>query len=216
MHSNTSCHNGHVYVPAKHAVDVDDAWMIVKDAGAGSLVIATPQGMASVFVPVVVSEDRRTLTSHLAKANSWWRSVSAGDEVLALFLAASAYVTPSNYPSRLDNPDVVPTWNYVAAEVRGRLRLHEEPEWKLDQVRAVTKQFERGRDPEWLVDGLDETYRQKQLAAIVGIEIDVASIEGKAKMSQNRPEEDQKSIRDHFVEGTLGERNVGLRMNASD
>lgn len=205
-----------MYVPPKHAVDDDDAWLIVKDAGAGSLVIATPQGLASVFVPVVASEDRRTLTSHLAIANSWWKSVSTGDEVLALFLAASAYVTPSYYPSRLVNPGVVPTWNYVAAEVRGRLRLHEEPEWKLDQVRAVTKQFERGRDPEWLVDDLDETYRQKQLAAIVGIEIDVVSIEGKAKLSQNRLEEDQKSVRDHLVEGTLGERNVGLRMNVSD
>jgi transcriptional regulator len=205
-----------VYVPPKHAVDDDDAWSIVKDAGAGSLVIVTPLGMASVFVPVVVSEDRRTLTSHLARANSWWKSVRTGDEVLALFLTASAYVTPSYYPSRLENPGVVPTWNYVAAEVRGRLRLHEEPEWKLDQVRAVTQQFESGRDPEWRVDDLDEKYRQKQLTAIVGIEIDVISIEGKAKLSQNRPDEDQKSVRDHFVKGTLGERNVGLRMNVSD
>ncbi len=205
-----------MYVPPKHAVDDDDAWLIVKDAGAGSLVIVTPLGMASVFVPVVVSEDRRTLTSHLARANSWWKTVRTGDEVLALFQAASAYVTPSYYPSRLENPGVVPTWNYVAAEVRGRLRLHEEPEWKLDQIRAVTQQFESGRDPEWRVDDLDEKYRQKQLTAIVGIEIDVISIEGKAKLSQNRPDEDQKSVRDHFVKGTLGERNVGLRMNVSD
>jgi transcriptional regulator len=205
-----------VYVPPKHAVDDDDAWLIVKDAGAGSLVIVTPLGMASVFVPVVVSEDRRTLTSHLARANSWWKTVRTGDEVLALFQAASAYVTPSYYPSRLENPGVVPTWNYVAAGVRGHLRLHEEPEWKLDQIRAVTQQFESGRDPEWRVDDLDEKYRQKQLTAIVGIEIDVISIEGKAKLSQNRPDEDQKSVRDHFVKGTLGERNVGLRMNVSD
>lgn len=205
-----------MYVPPKHAVDDDDAWLIVKDAGAGSLVIVTPLGMASVFVPVVVSEDRRTLTSHLARANSWWKTVRTGDEVLALFQAASAYVTPSYYPSRLENPGVVPTWNYVAAGVRGHLRLHEEPEWKLDQIRAVTQQFESGRDPEWRVDDLDEKYRQKQLTAIVGIEIDVISIEGKAKLSQNRPDEDQKSVRDHFVKGTLGERNVGLRMNVSD
>jgi transcriptional regulator len=202
-----------VYVPPKHAVDDDAAWMIVRDAGAGALVIATPQGLASVFVPVIVSNDRRTLTSHLAKANPWWKTVKTGDEVLALFLAASAYVSPSYYPSRLENPGVVPTWNYVAAEVRGRLRLHEEPEWKLNQVRAVTQQFERGRDPEWRVDDLDEKYRQGQLTAVVGIEIDVVSIEGKAKLSQNRPEEDQISVRDHFAEGTLSERNVALRMS---
>ena len=69
----------------------------------------------------MVSEDRRTLTSHLAKANPWWRSASDGIEVLGLFVAASAYVSPTYYPSRFENPGVVPTWNYVAAEVRGRL-----------------------------------------------------------------------------------------------
>ena len=204
-----------MYVPPKHAVDDDGAWEIVEDAGAGNLVIASPKGLMSVFVPVVVSDDRRTLTSHLAKANRWWREVKTGDEVLALFLTASAYVTPSFYPSRMENPNVVPTWNYVAAEVRGRLRLHEEPEWKLAQVREVTQQFERDREPEWRVDDLNEAYRQKQLTAIVGIEINVISIEGKAKLSQNRTDEDHESVRLHFEEGTLAERNVASRMKST-
>jgi transcriptional regulator len=205
-----------VYVPPKHAVDDDVAWKIVQQAGAGNLVIASPKGLLSVFVPVVVSDDRRSLTSHLAKANAWWREVNTGDEVLALFLTASAYVTPTYYPSRSENPNVVPTWNYVAAEVRGRIRLHDEPEWKFAQVRTVTKQFERGRDPEWLVDDLDATYREKQLTAIVGIEIDVVSIEGKAKLSQNRTAEDHESVRRHLGEGTLAERNVADQMKLMD
>jgi transcriptional regulator len=204
---------GGVYVPPKHAVDEDHAWQFVKDAGAGMLVVFTPKGLLSVFVPVVVSEDRRTLWSHLARANPWWKSVESGAEVLAIFLVASAYVSPTNYPSRLENPGVVPTWNYVAAEVRGRLTLHEDPEWKLNQVRTVTSQFERGRDPEWRVDDMDPTYRDQQLRAIVGIEIDVLSIEGKAKMSQNRPEIDQRSVKAHLGEGSLGEQNVAQRMN---
>jgi transcriptional regulator len=205
-----------VYVPPKHAVDDDDAWKIVEDAGAGALIVASQQGLMSVFVPVVVSDDRRTLTSHLAKANPWWREVKSGDEVLALFLTASAYVTPSYYPSRIENPNVVPTWNYVAAEVRGRVRLHEEPEWKLAQIHDVTQQFERGRNPEWRVDDLDETYRLKQLTAIVGIEIDVLSIEGKAKLSQNRSDEDRESVRRHLEDGSLTERNVAGRMNSTN
>jgi len=207
---------GAMYVPPKFSVDDDDAWRIVKDAGAGMLVIPTPVGLASVYVPVVVSEDRHTMTSHLAKANPWWKSVTGDTEVLALFLAASAYVTPSYYPSRFENPGVVPTWNYVAAEVRGRLTLHEDPEWKLNQVRSLTQQFEQGRDPEWLVDGLDQKYREQQLKAIVGMEIDVISIEGKAKLSQNRPVVDHDSVRDHFAQGSLGEQNVAKRMKSID
>lgn len=207
---------GLVYVPPKFAVDDDEAWRIVDDAGAGMLVIPTAEGLASVFVPVVVSEDRRTLWSHLAKANPWWKAASEGTEVLALFVAASAYVSPSNYPSKSENPNVVPTWNYAAAEVRGVVTLHEDPAWKLNQVRVLTRHFEAGRDPEWLVDDLDEQFRGAQLKAIVGIEITVDSIEGKAKLSQNRPDIDRRSVREHFAQGTLVERGVAERMKVTD
>lgn len=205
-----------MYVPPKFMVDDDDAWRIVTDAGAGMLVIAAAQGLVSVFVPVVVSEDRRTLRSHLAKANPWWRAANEGTEVLALFVVASAYVSPSNYPSRLENPNVVPTWNYAAAEVHGKLTLHEDSEWKVDQVRAQTHQFERGRDPEWLVDDMDEQYRDAQLKAIVGIEIVVDTIEGNAKLSQNRPDIDRHSVREHLAQGSLAERGVAQRMKATE
>jgi transcriptional regulator len=202
-----------MYVPPKFAVNDDEAWRVVNDAGAGMLVIQTDSGLASVYVPVIVSNDRRTIKTHVARANPWWKSVGDETEVLALFLAASAYVTPSYYPSRLENPGVVPTWNYVAAEVRGRARIHDELDWKLDQTSEVTSHFERGRDPEWRADDLDSHFREQQLKAIVGIEIDVASIEGKAKLSQNRPDIDRRSVREHFGDGSLAERNVADRMS---
>lgn len=204
-----------MYVPPKFFLDDQDAWRVVDDAGAGMMVINTPEGLASVFVPVIVSEDRRTLLSHLARANPWWKSVGDSTEVLGLFLAASAYVTPSYYPSRLENPGVVPTWNYVAVEVHGRVTIHDDQEWKLDQVRELTRHFERGYDPEWKVDDLDETFRDAQLRGIVGFEIEVHAIQGKAKLSQNRPPIDHDSVRDHFVEGSLRERNVAERMKPS-
>ncbi len=178
------------------------------------LVIQSESGLASVYVPVIVGEDRRIIRTHVARANPWWKSVGEGAEVLALFLAASAYVTPSHYPSRLENPGVVPTWNYVAAEVRGRATIHDDLEWKLAQTSAVTSHFERGRDPEWRADDLDSHFREQQLKAIVGVELEVISIEGKAKLSQNRPDVDRRSVRDHFVEGSLMERNVAKRMSA--
>jgi transcriptional regulator len=205
--------NGSMYVPKQFAVDDEEAWRVVDDAGAGMLVIQTESGLASVYVPVIVSDDRRKIKTHVAKTNPWWKAVGDDSEVLALFLAASAYVTPSNYPSRLENPGVVPTWNYVAAEVRGRATIHDDLEWKLAQTSAVTSHFERGRDPEWRADDLDPQFRERQLKAIVGVEIAVISIEGKAKLSQNRPDVDRRSVRDHFVEGSLAERNVAGRMS---
>lgn len=177
------------------------------------LVIQTSEGMASVYVPILVSGDRRVLATHVARANPWWKAVGEGADVLALFLAASAYVTPSYYPSRLENPGVVPTWNYVAAEVHGRATIHDDLEWKLRQTGLVTERFERGRSPQWRADDLDPQFREGQLKAIVGIEITVASIEGKAKLSQNRPEIDRANVREQLSEGSLTERNVSERMD---
>jgi transcriptional regulator len=202
-----------MYVPPKHAIDDAAAWQIVREAGAGMLVVATPDGLQSVFVPVVVNDDHTKILSHLARANSWWRSLKDGDEVLGLFLVASAYVSPSNYPSRFESPGVVPTWNYVATEVRGRLTIHDDPEWLLRQVRLVTEQFEAGRSPQWLLDDAPSEYVERQVKAIVGIEIDVVAIQGKAKLSQNRPEVDHDAVRDNLAQGTPAERNVAARMN---
>ena len=205
-----------MYVPPTFVLDDDAAWGVVRDAGAGMLVISGSSGLMSVFVPVVVSEDRRTMRSHLARANPWWHEVKKETEVLGLFLSASAYVSPSYYPSRLEQPGVVPTWNYVAAEVHGRVKLLDDPEWKAAQVRSVTGQFEASRDPQWRVDDAPSDYIERQLNAIVGIEIDVVSIEAKAKLSQNRPEIDANSVREHLAGGTLGEQNVAARMKPND
>ena len=177
------------------------------------LVAETPEGLQSVFVPVVVSENHTTILTHVARANSWWRSLADGDEVLGLFLVASAYVSPSNYPSRFEAPGVVPTWNYVAAEVRGRVTVHDDPEWLQRQVRLLTDQFESGRSPVWRVEDAPSEYVDRQVKAIVGIEIDVVAVQGKAKLSQNRPGIDHDTVRDNLAQGTPAERNVAARMN---
>lgn len=176
------------------------------------LVVASDQGMASVFVPVVVKSDYSTITTHVARANPWWKNVTDRSDVLAIFLAASGYVTPSYYPSRYEQPGVVPTWNYVAVEVRGLVSVHDDMEWKSRQVRDVTGTFERNRSPQWYVEDAPADFIEKQLRAIVGLEISVSSIEGKSKLSQNRPQIDRESVRDHLAEGSLVERNVADRM----
>ena len=201
-----------MYVPPKFALDNDAAWDVVREAGAGMLVRSSEAGLASVFVPVVVAPDRTTIRAHVARGNPWWRSVRDDSEVLGLFVSASAYVSPSYYPSRFDDPGVVPTWNYVAVEVRGRLHVHDDAAWLADQVRALTSTFEAGRSPQWRVDDAPADYIERQLKAIVGITIDVESLEGKVKLSQNRPVVDHDSVREHLGTGTLAERNVASRM----
>jgi transcriptional regulator len=183
-----------MYTPEKFKVDESQAWRIVREAGAGLLVRGGASGLASVFVPVVVDEEGRTLTTHLAKANDFWRDLHDGDEVLAFFLAASAYVSPSFYPSRLEGANHVPTWNYVATEVRATVRLHTDADWLHHQTGEVTDAFEAERDPAWSTAETDPAYLAKQYAAIVGLTLSVTSIEGKAKLSQNRLDEDRAEV----------------------
>lgn len=202
-----------MYVPPAFRVDDDEAWAVVRDAGAGILITPSSDGMLSVVAPVLVAADRRSLASHVARANPWWRAVNSDAEVLVLFLAASAYVSPTYYPSRAEQPGVVPTWNYVACEVRGRATVHEEPDWLRSQVTALTDHFESGLNPRWWVTDAPEEYVDRQLRAIVGLEIEVTSIQAQAKLSQNRSEIDHDSVAAHLAQGSLAERNVATRMH---
>jgi transcriptional regulator len=194
-----------VYVPPSFALSDDDAWGVVQAAGAGFLVVASATGLIDVFVPVVVSEDRATVTAHVARANSWWRAIGEGCEVLGLFNAANAYVSPSNYVSRSSNPNVVPTWNYVSAEVRGTVRVRDEAAWLADQVATVTDRFERSRPTPWLLSETPEEYVERLLGAIVGLEIEVSGIVGAAKLSQNRPVEDHDEVASSLARGSASE-----------
>jgi transcriptional regulator len=90
--------------------------------------------------------------------------------------------------------------------------VHDDPEWLQRQVRRLTERFEVGRSPEWRVEDSSPEYVERQVKAIVGIEIDVEAITGKAKLSQNRPDVDHDAVRDNFAQGTPAERNVAARM----
>jgi transcriptional regulator len=200
-----------MYNPPAFTQDDDASWGIVERAGAAMLVAPTASGLASVMVPVLV-EERRRLLAHVARANPWWREVEEASEVLALFLVADAYVSPSYYPSKAEQPATVPTWNYVMAQVRGTLRVHDDRAWVESQARALVDRFEAGRDPRWRTEDAPADYLDKMVRGIVGLEIEVTSIEGKAKLSQNREARDVTGVRVALAQGTLIERALAEEM----
>ena len=201
-----------MFVPPSFAVADDDAWAIVKSVGAGVMVRHGASGLASVVVPFVVAEDRATLTTHVAKANDWWRDVADGDEVLVLFLAASGYVSPSYYPSRLTGRPHVPTWNYVATEVHGTVTLHHDRDWLAEQTGELTDHFEAERTPPWSVAESSPEYLERQYGGIVGVTIAVTAVTGKKKLSQNRDEADRAFVRESLAQGRDNERAVATWM----
>jgi transcriptional regulator len=124
---------------------------------------------------------RGRLLGHVARANPQWRTAD-GQRVLAVFSGPHAYVSPSWY----EEPDVVPTWNYVAVHATGVFRAVDEPGAARALVGRMVDFYERGRERPWEFRG-SPGYLERMLRGIVAFEIDVERIEGKWKLSQNHP-----------------------------
>ena len=161
------------------------------------LVTAGPGGLMANPVPFITHGDEGehgVLRAHLARPNLQWREIEAGAEVLVIFQGHEGYVTPSWYASKREHGKVVPTWNYVIVQVRGRAIVRPDAEWLRTQVGAMTDTHEAGRSHPWAVGDAPESYIDMQLRAIVGLEIEIRDIRGKWKVSQNRPIPDREGV----------------------
>jgi transcriptional regulator len=148
-------------------------------------------------IPFLLDEQRGEcgiLRGHVARANPVWRSLQRKADTLLLFHGPVAYVSPSWYPSKQEHGKVVPTWNYATVHVRGRARVVEDADWLLQLVTDLTVKQESVQSAPWQVDDAPSGYTETLLKAIVGIEITVDQIQGKFKLSQNRPSADQQGV----------------------
>jgi transcriptional regulator len=109
---------------------------------------------------------------------------------------ADAYVSPSWYPTKAATGKVVPTWNYEVVHAHGDLLAHDDVTWIEGFVRELTERHEGGRTDPWAVDDAPADFLASMLGGFVGVELAVDRFEGKRKLSQNRPEEDQAGVID--------------------
>lgn len=132
-----------------------------------------------------------TLHGHIARANPHARQLVAGAASgLVLFTGPDAYITPEWYPTKAEHGRVVPTWNYVAVHASGTVIPREDPEFLRSHLEALTERHEAARGGAWKVSDAPEEYVAPLMRAIVGLEIRIERLEGKWKMSQNRPAAD--------------------------
>jgi transcriptional regulator len=140
--------------------------------------------------------EKGVLRCHLARANEQGRDLATASECLVVFQGPQAYVTPSWYASKREHGRVVPTWNYATVHAWGRPSVHEDPAWLHAQISDLTTRHEAPRSQPWAVTDAPDAFVAAQMRAIVGVEIPIARIEGKWKVSQNRPEADRVGVRD--------------------
>lgn len=134
------------------------------------------------------------IAGHLARGNPQWRESDLSIPAIAIFMGADAYVSPSFYPSKQEHGKVVPTWNYSMIVARGRLEIFEDADALRVQVETLTKRFEASFEKPWEVSDAPEDFIARQIKGIVGVKLHIESLEGKAKLNQNRSAADQEGV----------------------
>ena len=184
-----------MYLPHFNQMDGTAVPAFLAAVGSAELITTGSDGYPlATLLPLIHDGDRLVL--HMARANPHWRAIEPATPALAVVTGPQAYVSPSWYAAKAEHGRVVPTWNYSAVHLTGRATVHDDPEWLRDAVTRLTELHEQQRPDPWSVTDAPATYIDKQLRAIVGIELVVERIEAKAKLSQNRSEEDQSGVLD--------------------
>jgi transcriptional regulator len=187
-----------VYVPAHFNEDrVEALHAAIRSAGLATLVSLTADGLLASHVPLLLDPDPApygTLIGHVARPNPHARAADPAVQTLAIFQGLDGYITPSWYATKRETGKVVPTWNYSAVHAYGTLQVFDDPERLLDVVTRLTLRYEAGRAAPWAVSDAPADFVQGMLRGIVGIALPIDRIEGKVKMSQNRPAADRAGV----------------------
>jgi len=105
---------------------------------------------------------------------------------MAIFRAGDAYISPQWYPSKHETHKQVPTWNYIVVHAHGRVTVRDDERYVRGVVARLTRKHEAGEPTPWKMTDAPADFTEMLLQAIVGIEIEITRLEGKAKLSQNK------------------------------
>ena len=158
----------------------------------GLLVSHGAAGLVASHIPFLVErrDGELHLLGHLARPNPQAGGLADGGEVLAVFSGPHAYISPSWYA---DGPSV-PTWNYVDVHAYGTVRLIEDADWLRRLLHHLSDRHEAGNPAPWRMQDLPEAYLEGMLKGIIGLDITVTRLDGKFKLSQNRPAVDRPRV----------------------
>jgi transcriptional regulator len=203
-----------MYMPAHFAIKNSDVLhRIIREHPLGALVTLGPDGLDANHIPFEMDVTHGALgllTAHVARANPVWQQCLGGAEVLVVFRGNESYISPNWYPSKHESHRQVPTWNYEVVHVHGRLAVMDEQRFVRGVVARLTRTHEAAEPVPWKMGDSAPEYIDGMLKAIVGIQVEITRIEGKAKLSQNREARDRLNAADTLL--ARGEQALGRAM----
>lgn len=186
-----------MYVPSHFEATAEQLRGLLGGGGLVDLISVGAGGLLCTPLPMLhrpAADGPGVLLGHVARNNPHWSGLAEGFESLAILRGPDAYVSPNWYASKAEHGRVVPTWNYLTAQVYGRLVVHDDVEWLRALVGDLTEFHERSQESPWRVSDAPADFIDGQLRAIVGVELVISRIEAKAKLSQNRSEADRAGV----------------------
>jgi transcriptional regulator len=194
-----------MYMPASFRQDdLTQLHAQMRQSPLATLVSHSSVGLQASHLPLLLVEQAGsygTLYGHFARANPHWQAFAESNEALAIFSGVDAYVSPGWYPSKAEHGKVVPTWNYISVHAEGQLEVFDDPERLRQLLERLTASHESGFAQPWSMDDAPRDYIDSMLRAVVGFALPIRHLEGKWKLSQNRPAADQagvqQALRDH-------------------
>jgi transcriptional regulator len=184
-----------MYLPAHFEENrADVLHRLIADYPLGALVTLGPDGLDANHVPFEFDAAKGaygTLRAHVARANPVWQEVKDGDEVMVMFQGPSGYISPNWYPSKHEAHRQVPTYNYLVVHAHGRITVRDDEAFVRGVVARLTRKMEAGEPVPWKMGDSPADFITIMLQAIVGIEIEVTRLVGKAKLSQNKAAADR-------------------------
>jgi len=186
-----------MYIPKAHHVTnraILDEFITMN--GFATLISTVDDSHVATHLPLILDRTESAqgvLLGHVARANPHWRAFDGEREALAIFHGPHTYISPSWCVT----PLALPTWNYAVVHVYGAPRVVDEEEWVSKLVDRLIAIHEAGMPEPWPGD-LPTDFKANLLQAIVGFVIEIERVEGKFKLAQNRPLEDQLGIVRHL------------------
>ena len=183
-----------MYIPQANKEDrLSVLHQLMEDQPFASLITVGSSGLFASHIPMVLEQNggMGVLKGHLSRANTQWRDYNPSVEALAIFSGPQHYITPTWYPEKEETGRVVPTWNYVVVHAYGPLKVIEDGEWLMAHLQRLTGIHEAESSVPWKVSDAPAGYVASQIKGIVGLEMVIERLEGKWKVSQNRPEKDR-------------------------
>lgn len=190
-----------MYVPKHFAEETAAGLEVIRAHPFAVVVTADDAGSGTgapfaTHLPLIIDPDidadanSLVLLGHIARANPHAKALSAGVMVRAIFSGPDGYISPNWYPSKHAGAEAVPTWNYIATHITGRIEPLPDIADKRRCVQLLSQVFEGDGPRAWKLDDEPEDYIRKMLGGIYAFRIKVDHIDVKAKLSQNRTAED--------------------------